>query len=318
MVVGTGELIDGRWRLGHRLGAGAFGEVHAATDLETGEQVAVKLEKLSSKHPQLGYESKVYKWLNSSSSRSSRVLGVPTRRWYGPYGDSFALILDCLGPSLEDRLNECRRRLSLKSVLMVANQSLRRLEYIHSKYFLHRDIKPDNMLMGTGSESHVVYIVDFGLAKRYRDHRTRAHIPYREGKHLTGTARYASVSTHLGLEQCRRDDLESLGYVLVYLAKGSLPWQGIRAANKRQKYAKILEKKQSTTPAELCRDLPSQFVRYFRYVRDLEFEERPDYSYLRSLFRDAFERRSYTDDGIFDWMETSRTSPKRTFVQRRR
>lgn len=321
MALGAGELIDGRWRVGHKLGAGAFGEVFVATDVETGEQVAVKMEKAGAKHPQLNYEQKVYKWLNpsGSSSRGTRVPGVPTRKWYGRHGDCNALVLDRLGPSLEDRLTECGRKLSLKSVLMVANQALRRLEYVHGKLFLHRDIKPDNALMGVNGESHVLYLVDFGLAKRYKDHRTLAHIPYRDGKHLTGTARYASINTHLGAEQCRRDDLESLGYVLVYLAKGSLPWQGIRAANKKQKYQRILEKKRGTPLAELCKDLPREFVDYFRYVRSLDFEGRPDYSALRGLFRRAFERKGYTDDGIFDWMEQPKGSSKgRAYTQRRR
>lgn len=300
MALDLENLVAGRWRLGAKLGAGAFGEVYMATDVETGEVVAVKMERVGNKHPQLLYENRVYKWLNSATE----VVGVPRPKYYGVLGSYNVLVMDCLGPSLEDRLNECRRRLSIKSVLMIGIQAMRRIEFVHSKSFLHRDIKPDNMLMGSHDTS-TVYLVDFGLAKRFRDHGTKQHLPYREGKHLTGTARYASINTHLGIEQSRRDDLESLGYVLIYLFKGALPWQGIRVANKKQKYAKIRDRKQNISLRELCKDMPSQMVDYFRYVRRLEFEDRPDYSYLRSIFRKALERRNVVDDGVFDWMESS-------------
>lgn len=302
MALDTNQIVSGRWRLGAKLGAGAFGEVYIATDIETGEVVAVKMERMGNKHPQLHYENRVYKWFNNSSQD---LIGIPHPRFFGRLGSYNVLIMDRLGPSLEDRLNECKRRMSIKSVMMIGIQAMRRIEFVHSKSFLHRDIKPDNMLMGVGSDISTVFLVDFGLAKRYRDHTTKQHLPYREGKHLTGTARYASVHTHLGIEQARRDDLESLGYVLVYLYRGELPWQGIRVQNKKQKYAKIRDKKQNITTRELCRDMPSQMVEYFRYVRRLEFEDRPDYSYLRSLFRKALERKGLVDDGIFDWMESS-------------
>jgi len=135
----------------------------------------------------------------------------------------------------------------LKTVLMLADQMINRVEYVHMKSFLHRDIKPDNCLMGLGKRTNQVYIIDFGLAKKYRDSTTHQHIPYREHKNLTGTARYASVNTHLGVEQSRRDDLESLGYVLMYFLKGSLPWQGLKAGTKKQKYEKISERKIATS-----------------------------------------------------------------------
>lgn len=301
MALDSDNVIGGRWKLGNKLGAGAFGEVYMATDVDTGEVVAVKMERMGNKHPQLFFENRVYKWLNNSSSD---VVGVPRPRFFGTHGNFNVLVMDLLGPSLEDRLNECHRRLSVKSVLMIGIQAMRRIEFIHSKSLLHRDIKPDNMLMGAHDTS-TVYLVDFGLAKRFRDHVTKQHLPYREGKQLTGTARYASVRTHLGVEQSRRDDLESLGYVLVYLFKGSLPWQGIRVANKKQKYAKIRDRKQNISLRELCHGMPSQMIDYFRYVRRLEFEDRPDYTYLRSLFRKALERKNIEDDGIFDWMESS-------------
>jgi casein kinase 1 len=128
---------------------------------------------------------------------------------------------------------------------MLADQMINRIEFVHQKSFLHRDIKPDNFLMGLGRRANQVYVIDFGLAKKYRDS-NHQHIPYRENKNLTGTARYASMNTHLGIEQSRRDDLESLGFVLMYFLKGSLPWQGLKAGNKKQKYEKISEKKVST------------------------------------------------------------------------
>jgi casein kinase 1 len=158
-----------------------------------------------------------------------------------------------------------------RTVLMIADQTLLRIEYIHSKSFIHRDIKPDNFLMGLGRRSNIVYIIDFGLAKRYRDPKTHVHIMYRENKHLTGTPRYASINNHLGIEQSRRDDLESLGYVFMYFLRGSLPWQGLRANTKKQKYQKIMEKKMATPIDLLCKGFPDEFRIYFEYCRALRF-----------------------------------------------
>ncbi|KAJ9688363.1 hypothetical protein PVL29_014183 [Vitis rotundifolia] len=165
--------------------------------------------------------------------------------------------------------------------------------------------------------AHQVYIIDFGLAKRYRDSTTNRHIPYRENKNLTGTARYASCNTHLGIEQSRRDDLESLGYVLLYFLRGSLPWQGLKAATKKQKYDKICEKKLSTPIEVLCKSHPVEFASYFHYCHSLTFDQRPDYGFLKRLFRDLFNREGYEFDYIFDWTilkyqqtQKSRTQPQ--------
>lgn len=145
-------------------------------------------------------------------------------------------------------------------------------------------------------------MVDFGMAKQYRDPKTKQHIPYRERKSLSGTARYMSINTHLGREQSRRDDLESLGHVFMYFLRGSLPWQGLKAATHKQKYEKIGEKKQTTPIKDLCEGYPEEFTIYLNYVRKLGFEETPDYDFLRDLFVKVLKNQGEVEDGVFDWM----------------
>lgn len=286
--------VGNKYRLGRKIGSGSFGEIYLGTNIQTNEEVAIKLENVKTKHPQLLYESKLYRILQGGT-------GIPNVRWFGVEGDYNVLVMDLLGPSLEDLFNFCSRKFSLKTVLMLADQMINRIEFVHSKSFLHRDIKPDNFLMGLGRRANQVYIIDFGLAKKYRDTTTHQHIPYRDNKNLTGTARYASMNTHLGIEQSRRDDLESLGYVLMYFLRGSLPWQGLKAGTKKQKYEKISEKKVSTSIEALCRGYPTEFASYFHYCRSLRFDDKPDYAYLKRIFRDLFIREGFQFDYVFDW-----------------
>ncbi|CAH8864191.1 unnamed protein product [Trichobilharzia szidati] len=286
--------VGNKYRLGRKIGSGSFGEIYLGTDVTNNEEVAIKLECVKAKHPQLQIEAKIYRLMQGG-------VGIPCFKWSGTEGDYNVLVLQLLGPSLEDLFNFCGRRFKLKTVLLLADQIITRVEYIQNKNFIHRDIKPDNFLMGLGKRGNLVYLIDFGLAKKYRDSRTRQHIPYRENKNLTGTARYASINTHLGIEQARRDDMESLGYVLMYFLRGSLPWQGLKAGTKRQKYERISEKKMQTPVEVLCEGYPVEMAVYLNYCRGMRFDNEPDYSYCRQLFRSLFHREGFTYDCIFDW-----------------
>lgn len=174
---------------------------------------------------------------------------------------------------------------------------------MHNKGFIHRDIKPDNFLVGLEKKKHLLYIIDFGLAKRYRNLDDNTHIAYKDGKSLTGTARYASLNTHIGNEQSRRDDIESLGYMIVYFLKGELPWQGLKAKSMKEKYEKVMEKKLTTSIEILCKGMPYELMTFINYARSLKFEEAPDYNFLKRIIKQICDNEKIVFDNNFDWIQ---------------
>ena len=209
--------------------------------------------------------------------------------------------MELLGPSLENLFQKLNKKFSIKTSCMLGIQMIDRIEYIHSKKILHRDIKPDNFLIGRGNNSHIVYILDFGLSKKYWSSKQNKHIPYCTNKKLTGTARYASINALSGCEQGRRDDLESIGYIIMYFIRGNLPWQGLKINKKEDRYKKICDKKKATSAKELCEGYPKQFENFINYTRNLKFMEVPDYDYLRSLLKSIITSENSSIDFFYDW-----------------
>lgn len=287
-------VVGGRFQVGKRIGGGSFGEIYLGIDMENDSEVALKLEPARTRSPQLEFEARVYKILRDG-------VGIPKMIWFGRESNYNILIMEKLGLSLEDLFQSNKQKMSLKSVLMIIEQTLNLVQFLHQRNIIHRDIKPDNFVMGTGTNENQVYIIDYGLSKRYRNPKTHQHIKEVMHKSMTGTARYASVSAMKGFEQSRRDDLESLGYVWMYLLRGSLPWQGLPAKTQEEKMNRIIEVKETTPFETLCEGFPSEFVTYFQIVRKLEFTEEPNYTELKNLFRNVFIKQGFIMDYCYDW-----------------
>lgn len=276
-------LIAQRYRMEDRLGGGAFGEVYKGRDIKSGRLVAFKMEVSKDVvRSHLNLEHKIYRRFNECPV----TVGIPQVYYCGKVGDYTVLIMELLGPCLEELFTLCHRKFSVKTVCMLGLQIVERLQYTHSCGYLHRDIKPENFVMGLGPSSHIVYIIDVGLAKAWRDSSGR-HIPFADGKSLTGTARYVSINTHEGYQQSRRDDLESVTYLLMYFLRGSLPWQGLKSPKSDVRYERICHVKKTTSPEKLAEGLPPQFGTLVRYARELEFHQEPNYNYCTQLIFDA-------------------------------
>lgn len=291
----TDRVFGGRYALVKKIGAGSFGEIYYGEDKKTGKGVAIKIEQLKTQVPQLSAESKIYSILSGG-------VNVCKLYYFGIEIKTCAMVIDFLGKSLESIRVECGGRLSVKTVLMLADQMISSLQYLHSRNLIHRDIKPDNFMMGVKETSNQIFVIDFGLAMFYRDQKTNVHIPYSEHNSFAGTARYASISSLRGIGPSRRDDMEALAYVWAYLLRGGLPWMNVMANTLQDKYKQIVSLKAKMAPEQLFEGFPSEFSDYLKEVKALKFQDEPNYAKYRKMFRDAMEKLRYIYDYQYDWV----------------
>ena len=275
------------------INSGSFGHVFEAKNNKTGDIVALKIPiKEKNGEKWLLEEAKVYKILNSKIKEHDDI-GISKMKVIKHKNDNI-IVMDLLGDSLETLLVK-RKRFKLKTIILLAIQMINVLKYIHNCGYIHRDIKPDNFVIGKKNYNKL-YCIDFGLAKSYIKKDDNQHIDFKDGNKFCGTARYASISAHIGHEQSRKDDLEAIGYILIYLYNGNLPWQGIKHKEKKEKYRLICEKKQKISEEELCKQLPKEFLVYLKYVRNLEFNEKPYYTALSRMFQKLYDSKKYGNE----------------------
>ena len=288
-------IFFNKYRLVEKLGEGTFGMIFKCES--TDGLCAFKFEKKrNGRKSLLRTESEVMIELKG--------YGIPNIILYIEQGDYNIMIMELLGKSLESLVKQFNdEKFSLKTVCMLAIEILKILKNIHNKHYIHRDIKPDNFAIGYSDQSKL-YLIDFGLAKQNRSEKTLQQKPMQKNKRLTGTARYASINALRGYDQSRRDDLESVGYVVAYLLRGNLPWQGIIVKTKEEKYAKILYRKQNVTSEQLFYGFPNELVTFIDYCKNLGYEEEPNYEYMTNLFKDIITKQLKEDiDYKYDWLQ---------------
>jgi serine/threonine protein kinase len=284
------------------ISSGSFGDVFCAKHKDTDKEVALKIPiKTDEKNGEesLLDEAKVYNALNKERSENCGIANVKVVK--NKELDKKIIIMDLLGPSLERMLKE-RKKFRLKTIILLAIQMIDVIRYIHDKGYVHRDIKPDNFVLDTNNGDKL-YCIDFGLAKKYIKNNGQ-HISFKRTNKFCGTARYASIAAHKGYEHSRKDDLESIGYLLVYLYRGKLPWQNLKHKDKKKRYNMIMEKKISINEEELCEQLPREFLVYFKHVKTLDFDERPRYQALINMFKKLYDFKNYKNC-YFEWKDTS-------------
>ena len=287
------KIILKKYKIIKRIGKGSFGSVFLGKNIQKNDYVAIKLESKNQNDTILERETYIL--------YSLKGFGIPEVITYGQNIKYNILIQELLGKSIDKIFFEKNRKFSMKDCCMIGLQILDRLEYIHSKYIIHRDIKADNFLVGLNNVS-IIYIIDFGLAKQYKSRKTGKHVKYTINKKWSGTSRFASANTLRGVEPSRRDDLESFCYLLLYLMKGSLPWDYINEESEINEILIIYKMKQYMTPEMLFCDLPIQMVNFYKYCKHLDFDQKPNYKYLRSLLLSILKYMGEQNDLHFCWI----------------
>ena len=289
------SIIFKKYKVKKKLAEGAFGDVYMGSCIENNELVAIKVENRKIIKPLLETEAFFL--------YSLRGLGIPEVLSFGRLKNYNVLVEPLLEKSLFDIFNEKRKRLALEDICLIAKQVIERIQWVHSKNIVHRDIKPDNFLIGK-KDPNVIYLIDFGLSKKYKSSTTGKHIRFGFTGKLTGTVRFASANALRGGEQSRRDDLESIGYMIIFFMRGKLPWQGVTGTKKMERYLKIYKMKKNVTPEDLCKSLPRHMTEYMKYVKSLEFEQEPNYKFLKNLFTSLLNKIHDTNDFlIFSWIK---------------
>ncbi len=282
--------------LNRKIGSGSFGQIYQCLNMKTKEIFACKIESINELNPQLYHESKIMNIMKNCD-------GFPTCYSFCYTEQDKVIIMDYLGANLDTIMNKLpNKKFSIKTSLMIMIQCLERLRNLHDKGIIHRDMKPENFVIGRKNKERTIYLIDFGLSKKYINE-NNMHISMKKDRNIIGTVRYISMNTHQGIEQSRRDDLESLIYIIIYFIKGELPWQNIKAKNKTERYNKIYEMKKKATEkgGELCSSLPNGFQTIIDYVLELDFMEKPDYSMLKKVVEIILAHKNYFNDLQFDW-----------------
>jgi serine/threonine protein kinase len=285
-----------RYRVLKLISRGGFGSVHSGEDVETHEEIAIKIESADAPNPQLPAEAAIYETLSGG-------IAVPRFHWCGRVGDEIWLVIDRLPTSLESLFQRCQFHFSLKTILMLADQMLSAVQFVHEKGIVHRDVKPENFMFGCGSKRKQLFLIDYGLAKRYRDPESKEHVQLCQHTEIHGTATYSSLNCLRGYECSRRDDLESIAYCLIYFIRGTLPWMHLEGETTEDKFRRVTEVKLEVSIAELCAGIPPPFASFFRAVRALGFAEDPQYALYRQWFRDLFLQRQFVFDGEYEWVQ---------------
>ena len=224
--------------------------------------------------------------------------GIPRVHTLTTEGDAYVLVLDYIGPSVQELLEFNHNQFSVQTVFLLAEQMLNLLQELHGSGYIHRDIKPDNFLIG---KSNTVYLIDFGFAKRYIDKKTKGHIPFRENKRLTGSPKFASLNAHLGYELSRRDDIESLGYTIIYMLKGKLPWESMKGSTWNKKLDEIMDIKMNLELDRLCKGMPAEVFHYMTRCRELMFDSNPEYILFKKEFRTWLNHNNTRKVFMYDW-----------------